>query len=76
MTPTASVGPYRFATDGDEIRFACLLLRGDAVWSPERWLECGEVQSQQDWSAFGAAKAFVDTVGEAEAIRAANYERQ
>lgn len=74
MTPTHSVGRYVLATD-NELRFACLTLQGSPVESPE--VEEHAVsfyekttETRHDWSAFGAAKAFVDEVGTIGAERA------
>jgi hypothetical protein len=74
-TPRASVGPYRLATDSAAVaRFACLDLQGAVVDAREAWveIECHvpedregwaaerEVRTAHDWSAFGAARAFVE----------------
>lgn len=63
-----SVGRYHEATI-DELRFACLDLRGGVVEAVEverhvvdLWAPMEETE-RHDWSAFGAAKAFVDQVG-------------
>lgn len=76
MSPTRSVGRYATATDApDELRFACLTLQGSVVDAPEveeHALSFHEktTETRQDWSAFGAAKAFVDEVGTGGAQRA------
>lgn len=76
MSPTRSVGRYATATDAPgELRFACLTLQGSLVESPEveeHALSFYEktTETRQDWSAFGAAKAFVDEVGTGGAQRA------
>jgi hypothetical protein len=82
MTPSFSVGPYRTATDSDEAsgRFACLDLTGGPKPPYDTWTVPGSVGSAfasvvycrvtleaEDWSAFGAASAFVDRVGEGHA---------
>jgi hypothetical protein len=82
FTPSFSVGPYRTATDSDEAcgRFACLDLTGGPKPSFETWTVPGSVGSvfasvvycrvtleAEDWSAYGAASAFVDRVGEDQA---------
>lgn len=72
LTPSHSVGRYQTATT-TELRFACLDLQGGVVpvgeaWDEGRaWAESDrrgwsarlEPQHQHDWSAFGAARAFV-----------------
>lgn len=76
MSPTRSVGRYACANDAaGELRFACLTLQGSLVESPEFeehalsfWEKSTE--TRQDWTAFGAAKAFVDEVGTGGAQRA------
>lgn len=76
MSPSHSVGRYAVATERRrKLRFACLTLRGSVVGSPEVeehavsfWAKVTE--TQQDWTAFGAAKAFVDAVGTGGAQRA------
>ena len=76
MSPTRSVGRYATATDAPgELRFACLTLQGSLVESPEieeHALSFWEkrTETRQDWSAFGAAKVFVDEIGTGAAQRA------
>jgi hypothetical protein len=72
MTDTHSVGPYRKAT-WPETRFACLDLTG----APQVDLQFqvrpdpfGEAVYERDWSAFAAARAFVQLVGERRAQEA------
>jgi hypothetical protein len=72
LSPSHSVGRYQTATT-TELRFACLDLQGGVVHVGETWDEARamaesdrrgwsaqfEPQHQHDWSAFGAARAFV-----------------
>lgn len=81
LASTASVGPYRRATDGAGLRFACLNLRGSLITAREEWDEiASQVKADRigwsasrvpiarhDWSAFAAARAFVAVVGASEA---------
>lgn len=76
MSTMCSVGRYATATDPPgSLRFACLTLTGSVVEALEVeehavsfWEKTTE--ARQDWSAFGAAKAFVDQVGVKAAERA------
>ncbi len=80
LAPRASVGPYRRATDpSDEVRFACIdeVTKGPVPcvqvepyfvqmpWGFER-----ETRYLDDWSAFAAARAFVEIAGVAAAEEA------
>lgn len=79
---SATVGPYQFDVD-DILRFACVDAAGKLVSAREEWDETrihvatdrkgwsseAMAVSRHDWSAFGAARAFVAVVGEVETAR-------
>jgi hypothetical protein len=81
LAPRFSVGPYRLATDDGEQRFACLDKAGHVVTAREEWDEIESHvdvdrsgwaaerlrREAHDWTAFGAARAFVAAAGEEDA---------
>lgn len=75
ITRRHSVGRYRMATDRDQVRFACLDRRGAVMPVDEVEPHATSLYTQyetrrHDWSAYGAALAFVEVEGTASARRA------
>lgn len=76
MTPSHTVGRRCLAYSADDVlEFECVDLRGllmESLEVEQHALSAWETETieRQDWTAFGAAKAFVDAVGPRAAERA------